>query len=506
MFPRVPADMFRFTTTERAELHTATLYAFGEANERLETVLTFDDVHARLRSVGWFDPVTDEELTATLSRLKQWGLVDVVQNHAAQYTTAEDYERKNLHYLLTKRGEAAYEGVQHALTVLTSSGALQTAVLDAIADRLNELYALHGKSTSSNRRVYTTLMELEGHLDTLRTNTKQFNSELQRLLREDQPDLSTFQDVKRATVAYLQEFVSNLDQRRQTIREAVGRVEELGLGALHDRALLGAELPLLTNDDPAPAWLHHRQAKWDGLRLWFRPADGSPPRVNELQDIARRAIISLLRVLDRISESRRRSSNAAADFRALARWFAQSETEDDAHRLFNAAFGLWPARHAHLVHVDGELIPNGDSWAEAPPVPVSPQLRRTGKQEHIGSTGKVRDVAELRRARQTQARQERVELELAWRQLATPGPVRLSSLGELDHDTFHRLLDLVGRALGTRPDETGTRSTSTSDGRVEISLRNARGWATVRTPHGVFSGPDFVIDVHTITDRKRGVS
>lgn len=504
MFPRVPADMFRFTTTERSELHTATLHAFGEANERLETALTFDDVHARLRSVGWFDPVTDEELTATLSRLKQWGLVDVVQNHAAQYSTAEDYERKNLHYLLTKQGEAAFEGVQHALMILTSSGALQTAVLDAIADRLNELHSL--QQGTDNRRLYTTLTELEGHLDALRTNTKQFNSELQRLLHEDQPDLSTFHDVKRATVAYLQEFVNNLDQRRQAIREAVGRVEELGIGALHDRALLGAELPRLTNDDPGPPWLQHRQTKWAGLRLWFRPTDDSPPRVNELQDIARRAIISLLRVLDRISESRRRSSSAAADFRALARWFAKTDTEADAHRLFNAAFGLWPARHAHLAHVDDELIPSGDSWAEAPPVPVSPQLRRSGRQEHIGGTGKVRDVAKLREQRQTQARQERLELELAWRQLATPGPVRLSSLGELDHDTFHRLLDLVGRALGSRPDESGTRWASTSDGRVEISLRNARGNATVRTPHGTFRGPDFVIDVHTIATRQRGVS
>jgi hypothetical protein len=141
-FPRVPRDMFMFTTTERAELHTA-----------------------------------------TLSRLKQWGLVDVVQNHAVQYMTAEDYERKNLHYLLTKRGEAAFEGVQHALSVLASSGALQTAVLDAIADRLDELHLLLSEPGSSDRRVYTTLMELEGHLDALRTNTKQFNSELQRLLR-----------------------------------------------------------------------------------------------------------------------------------------------------------------------------------------------------------------------------------------------------------------------------------------------------------------------------------
>jgi uncharacterized protein (TIGR02677 family) len=495
--PRVPRDMFMFTTTEKTELHTATLYAFGEANERLETALTFDEVRARLRSVGWFEAVTDEELDSTLSRLRQWGLVDVVQNHAVHYTTAEDYERKNLQYLLTKRGEAAFEGVQHALSVLASSGALQTAVLDAIADRLDELHHLLSSAGSSDRRLYTTLMELEGHLDALRTNTKQFNSELQRLLRDDQLDLTTFHEVKRATVSYLQEFVTNLDQRRHTIRDALGRVEDVGVGPMHRRALAGAELPQLSAGDPGSEWLRHRSAKWDGLRLWFRPSDGGAPRVDELQDVARRAIVSLLRVLDRMSESRRRSSSAAADFRALARWFAAGETEADAHRLFNAAFGMWPARHAHLGHEDDELISHTESWATAPPVPVSPLLRRSGRTEHTARTGKVRDVEELRLLRRAAARRERAEIEAAWRQLATGGPVSLSSLEQLDHDSFHRLLDLVGRALATHRDGAGVRRATTADGRVEIRLRHPRGsaTATIRTPRGTFTGPDFLVDI-----------
>ena len=168
---RVPPQLFRFTTTDRADLHTAVLHAFGEANERLETALGFDDVRTRLRSVGWFDALTDEELSWTLSQLVQWGLLDVVQNHAENYRTAEEYERRNLHYSMTRRGEAAFAGVQHALTVLTSSGALQTAVLDAIADRLDELYGLLADETSANRRIFTALQELEGHLDALRNNT-----------------------------------------------------------------------------------------------------------------------------------------------------------------------------------------------------------------------------------------------------------------------------------------------------------------------------------------------
>src|SRR3981081_3251760 len=34
-FQRIPADMFTFTTTERADLHAAVMHAFGEAEQRL---------------------------------------------------------------------------------------------------------------------------------------------------------------------------------------------------------------------------------------------------------------------------------------------------------------------------------------------------------------------------------------------------------------------------------------------------------------------------------------
>ncbi|MFC5831847.1 TIGR02677 family protein [Nonomuraea insulae] len=529
--PRVPPEMFRFTTTERADLHTAVLYAFGEANERLETALTVEEVRERLRTVGWYAPVGEQELAGTLKQLAGWGLLDVIFNHAGSFATAEEYERKNLQYSLTKRGEAAFAGVQHAMAMLASAGALQTAVLDAIADRLGELEGLlRDPDPGRNRRIFSSLQELEGHLDGLRNNTKQFNGELQRLLRVEGTDLATFHEVKAATVAYLQEFVTNLEQRGDTIAAALRAVARHGVSVLHARALDGGDLPKVPGVDHATPWLAVRAARWEGLCSWFAPDEGfgdvsgaaldasasastgvgrgagagagggAQPRVRQLHDVARRAIVSLLQVLDRITDSRRRSSSAAADFRTLARWFATAPAEDDAHRLWEAAFGLGSARHAHLGHTDAELIPAGVPWAEAEPVEVSALLRSRGRTERMGRTGKVRDVAALRAERRARAEKERAELEAAWAALATTGAMRLSQLGELDHDTFGRLLDLLGRALAERPDSTGFRRAVTSDGRVEIVLRapDDGAVAVLRTPEGWFRGPDYLIDVRSL--------
>ena len=308
--------MFRFTDGDRGGLYVSILQAFGEANDRMETALGLDDVRARLRSVGWLDALTDEDLHSALGQLSSWDLVDVIQNHTDNYRTATEYERRNLQYSLTRRGEAAFAGVVHAMGVLASTGALQTAVLDAISDRLGDLVAQLGDDSCTDRRIFGTLAELESHLDTLRENTKRFNGELQRLLRADGAELGTFHEVKAATVAYLQEFLTNLDQRAHAIASRIRQLQDHGVSLLHQRALLGAELPRLAGEDPAPAWLAQRRGRWGGPCAWVLPRDGgggTVPRGGELPLVARRGRARVVRVPGRGRGERARGRRAATD-------------------------------------------------------------------------------------------------------------------------------------------------------------------------------------------------
>jgi uncharacterized protein (TIGR02677 family) len=497
----VPADMFRFTTGGNAPVYTAILQAFGDANERLITSLALDEVRDRLRGLGWADALTEEDLSGHLRSLSDWRLLDTVQDHTGHYATAEEYERRRLQYSLTRNGEAALAAIQEALATLASSGALQTAVLDAIADRLHALIDLHADPTAQDRKIFTTLQELEGHLEALRGNTKQFNGELQRLVRADRTttkQIEVFREVKAATIAYLEEFVSRLDQRAHTIAKAVARLEDLDVTALHRRALVGANLPPLLDRDPGPAWLQVRAARWEGVRVWFWPSDGSAPRVEQLHEVARRAILALLQVLDRIAEARRRPSSAVEDFRVLARRFQAAPGEEGLHGLWSVAFGLGSSRHVSVAHPDPETIPASRSWAETPPVEVSVLLRAGGREERMARTGRVRDVGELRAQRAERARREREEVEAAWAALCTDGPVRLSDLGLLEHAAFLRLMDLVAVALRAKPVE-GVRRGETPDGRVELLLREVGDGsvAVLRTPFGTLTGPDYVVEIRS---------
>jgi uncharacterized protein (TIGR02677 family) len=161
-------------------------------------------------------------------------------------------------------------------------------------------------------------------------------------------------------------------------------------------------------------------------------------------------------------------------------------------------FGLSPARHAHLGHPDPELVSSSSSWEQAPPVEVSPLLRSSGRVERFSRTARVRDVTKVKAERAERARAERAELQAAWSLLDTGGgSIALSSFGALDHVLFERLLELLGRALTTGPDRSGARRTTTSDGRIEIVLREAAPGriAVLTTPLGTFRGPDYEIEV-----------
>jgi uncharacterized protein (TIGR02677 family) len=495
-------NLFRFTVTDLRELHIALMTAFEE-NAVLVPALNFDQVRSALATVGWDEASTDEVVQRALGALVDWGLLDVTQDHAAHYGTPEEFERKNLQWSLTSRGEAAVAGLLHALGALRHAVGLQPAILDAIGDGLGELadrLAAPADSTT-DARVHIRLAEVEGHLAALVTSVRQFNGHLQRLLREEATDDGVFADVKRRTVAYLDEYVDGVERPQRRLATAVGRLEAIGVASLFDRALAGANLAPVAGGDPGPEWLAERVRRWEALRAWFAPGDSAPPRIESLLDVARTAIVELLRVLERRWDGRRRSSSVAADFRRLAELFAEAPGEAEAHRLFAVAFGLWSARHAHLGPTDGEARAPSTSWGAAAPVDVAPALRTAGTLVNIGRSRAVADPAQVRTLRQ----RAQAELLAAHDQLrmalVTDGTAPLAAFGRLPVDAFGELLSLLALALDAPTDGDGARRSLSIDGRVEIVVRDPLDGrvASVSCDDGTLRGPDLLVSI-SLTD------
>ena len=492
------ADLFRFTTTDLQDLHLAIMTAFEEAAV-LAPSLGLDEVRSALRQVGWDDPIADDALQRALASLTGWQLLEVTQDHSARYATPEEFERKNLQWSLTQRGEAAVSGVLRAVDALRHAVGLQAAVLDAIGDDLSDLADLMRQPASpdSNSRIHIALAQVEAHMASLVVSVRQFNGHLQRLLREDGTDDALFADVKRRTVAYLEDYVSGVDRPHRRLVSVVESVESFGLATVFDRALVGANLAPVGGGDPGPAWLAERARHWDALRAWFSPEAAEAPLIDGLLVVARTAIIELLRVLERRWDSRRRSASIASDFRALAGWFADAAGEDEAHLLFQAAFGIWPARHAHIRTPDGELTRPSATWCTTAAAEVAPALRTQGTLAHKGRASRVGDPSLLRAARQRAQAQALADHEDLRSSLTTGGAVRLSSFGKLPSATFVELLSLLATGLEGPLDASGCRRAVSGDGRIEVILRDAGDGRTavVTTEAGELTGPDLLVTI-----------
>jgi uncharacterized protein (TIGR02677 family) len=491
-------DLFTFTTTGLRELHVAVMAAFDDAAV-LSPALNLDRLRAGIAGLGWDEPVTDEALTQALTSLVGWGLLDVSQDHSARYSTPEEFERRNLQWSLTEKGAAAIAGLLYALEELRAAVGLQTAVLDAIGDGLIELADLLRTpgSPESAGKIHIGLAQVERNLSALITSVRQFNGHLQRLLREDPTSDDVFADVKRRTVSYLEEYVEGVERPQRRLVAAIEGVAALGTATLFDRALAGANLAPVAGGDPGPEWIAERDRRWQALLAWFAPADRGAPMVGGLIDIARTAIIELLRVLERRWDSRRRSASIAHDFRALAHLFAAAPGDAEAHGLFAASFGMWSARHAHLPSVDGEGRRSTVSWLAGEPVEVAPSLRSTGT---LANRGKVRPIADPSWHRARRQREQAAALaadETLRESLTTDATVRLSEFGRLDPVAFAELLHLLAVALDTAICEDGTRRGLSSDGSVEVILRDdgLGRIAVLDTDDGRLSGPDLVVSI-----------
>lgn len=221
----VDPDLFRFTTTDLRELHIGIMAAFEWAGV-LSPVLRLDGVRRALREVRWDEPVSDEQLLAALGSLTGWGLLDSSQDHAADYATPEEFERKNLQWSLSSRGEAAVNGLFAALGALARTASLQPAVLDAIGDALHTVVELLDRPSepAADGDLHLQLVLVETHLAGLIANVRQFNTHLQRLVQADD-DGAVFAEVKQRTVTYLQEFVDGVDRPRRRIAAALGDID-----------------------------------------------------------------------------------------------------------------------------------------------------------------------------------------------------------------------------------------------------------------------------------------
>jgi uncharacterized protein (TIGR02677 family) len=427
-------------------------------------------------------------------------------------TTVEDFHRARFLYQLTPAGEAAEQALATYDETLGRRGALQAVALTDIATQLRALLELAGHADPDPAKAHLLLRSLVDRFTDLADNAQAFMGSLQRTIDLHDADVDAFRAYKDRLIDYLERFIKDLVGTGSEIAALVARVEQAGVPRLLElaaaREAADAAPGAGGDDDPRRQEFERSRIlwreRWSGFRGWFVSEPQHPSQAKMLRARARAAIPQLLQVVATLNERRTGRSDRSADFRSLALWFAQAPREEDLHRLWRAAFGLSPSRHLVAgpdADADDGKVPATTPWAQAPPVEISPRLRKTGSFERRGKPNRVIDRSEQRRYLAELAAREAAETAAARAALATTHPTRLADLGELEPAVFRLFLTLLGDALAARVPGKRTVGTTTADGTMAIRLTalDDGRHAEILTPQGVFRGPDHLVEIVDLT-------
>lgn len=500
---------FIHLTVPNAALYRQVMCAFLAAKERFAVHLRPEDVHAALPPEH--RPTDPDAVVKALDSLVEWGNLRADPD-TSRVTAVEDFYRKRFIYQLTQAGEAAEQALSVYDEALGRRGALQAVALHDIVTQLRALLVIVAEREEGGpdaAKAHLALSALTGRFEALAENARAFMGSLQRTMDLHGVEVEVFLAYKDRLIQYLERFIQDLITLGGRIAVLIGELEQDGRAGVLLRLAAAREAADAAPEDAESAEEQAYErwaAKWSGLTAWFISADGRESQARLLRGRALGAIPQLLAVVRQLNERRAGRSDRSADFRTLARWFAEAPDDEARHRLWRAAFGLYSARHLTvdadtLAERTARPVPASMSWAEAEPLRISPQLRRTGSYERRGRARRVQDRSEQRHRLAEIAARQAEEIAAARARLATDDTIRLSTLGELDPVAFGLFLQLLGDALATwRPGMTNTVATS-NDGSMEIRLTALADGTTaeIRTPGGTFRGPDHLIEITDLT-------
>jgi uncharacterized protein (TIGR02677 family) len=429
-------NLYRYVTADNNDEYIAIMHLFSGT---LLTDLSATEAAGQLSDHSVTLSVDEVEIRCR--KLESWGnLVRSVRD--ARVATVGEWLRSRSRYQVSKLGGRVHRQVDDML--LASAGAREVArellgstvdVLDRILDKMRsstrlDVDALAGDVTTvfNNQRLFT-------------ESARDFYAYLHQILSRYDLAGGEYAAFKKLLLDYVDLITADVARHAPVVADRLRR-----LGPHLDTVLDAlATMPTLTGlDGSAPERSPGRSmADWAELESWYTGEHGrSGPA--QLRAAAEQALGQLIANAKRMLAAAGTGVSRRADLLRLAAWFAEAD-QDDAHRIFAATFGAYPARHL-LFGPEEQTARTGaaTSWWDAEPVDVPVSLRERGDRAARGRTARVPDPGLDRIALLAEAEEE------AERQAAAAA--ELIAVGELDGARMSPaardlLLDRLGELL-----------------------------------------------------------
>jgi uncharacterized protein (TIGR02677 family) len=190
------------------------------------------------------------------------------------------------------------------------------------------------------------------------------------------------------------------------------------------------------------------RSDWEQLAVWYGAGDArSGP--DQLRAAARQALGQLITNARRMLTASGTGLSRRADLLKLAGWFHSADS-DTAHRLYDAAFGCYPARHLLIGPEEPDVSAGpGMSWWDSPPVDVPVSLRERGDRAARGRSSRVPDPGADAQRLLERARRQSEARQVAAAELLAAGSLHRSRLSRAARDLLLDKLSVLFAAVSS---------------------------------------------------------
>ncbi|MGV9380027.1 DUF2397 family protein [Nonomuraea sp. NPDC003707] len=491
----LPADWTVFALSDdlARERYTALLAALEELSTR-GPMSTLDEIIAQMRSVGYHDPLPESELRDALDRLAKKGteFVEPFRDYTAPVRSYQGLLIRQEAWALTRKGRGIVAAVRAAVLDARRALQLPSRLLDSVELTVRNMLE---HLSSENGILPMDLDDVRTRIEELQRVTADFYTALAQLVQSDVTDDELFGDNRDRVIEALRQFPREYERALRRVEAALADLRAAGHRRIVEAAVPHAGLIDVRDQQ---YWVEERVRRISDLEAWFT-SDGT---VQRLISSATGAVYTLLIAIERRYSARRRGSDLGRDFHVLARSLYRQPSDEEARRVFAAAFGDWPARHATAGGTEEEDVAHGTSAiAGSSPCQVEVTLREHERQGRpSGRPRKVPDTSMERAAAVAEASVEAARRRRLAARLITNGEVGLDHFAGLDSETAVVLFRAIETALAQFDPKSGCGIAPADSANVLVEVRPGvlGRTVTVDLAEGRLTGPDLRVRVIAI--------
>lgn len=498
---RLTLGALRYAVNEEAGVYLAVMRLFTTGISGFLSDQSADEVTERLRETG-FD-LDRDKVDQRLSYLVEHGNL-ARSPRETEARSVREYLTNRARYQLTPRGEMVQRQVEELLAQSDGAREVSSEMLPGMLAGLTGLVQVceHGLDAAEPTELATRISTLFAQFEVLVTSTRQFYSYLAQVLTRFDLGRDEFVLFKGALIDYLQRFVDEISRHVPQMSDQLARLEP-HVPDLCSRADSTGRLVGIDGTQARRA-AGLEPEDWQSLHAWFIGSATRRPDAENVRRLATDALRALLTNLRRLAAGADRHQSRYGDLVRLAGWFDAS-SDERAHELWAAAFGLYPARHlSFAAEPDGDPVPSTRSWWDSPAAEVPVGLRVRGERQAGGRSGARVDYSAAKQARLAERSEQERRVRRAAAELAAHvgplGEVRVSDGARTTFlDLYAAALTRAGRPLGA--DGMARAELRTPGTTLSLQVRRVPGaQVRLRSPGGVLTLRDLAVELSVELD------